>query len=242
MASRPDGRARRSLLTRRSPPPDVGGWRSRGKALPIFGSHVKRKICPNRKYFCFTESKSRLHLNPSRPGKRGVAHVTNARWDAVDAMRALDERVCGVRQRRVVLTSRCWRQCTWRQLLSGRYGGKRAVLRGEPVISRKAIAQGRPGCSRWTCMLVCAFPTTHAHETAGAARTRSSLRPLFEEGKEISGKARAHRAARSRTLPSLRGATCPPKPWRRRKQSMSQHEGSVDCFGRFAPRNDDLAV
>src|SRR3981189_1443475 len=27
-------------------------------------------------------------------------------------------------------------------------------------------------------MLVCAFPTTHAHETAGAARTRSSLRPL----------------------------------------------------------------
>src|SRR4029079_4971338 len=69
-ASRPDGRARRSLLTRRSPPPDVGGWRSRGKALPIFGSHVKRKICPNRKYFCFTESKSRLHLNPSRPGKR----------------------------------------------------------------------------------------------------------------------------------------------------------------------------
>ena len=50
------------------------GSRSTGKSLlPISGSHVKRKIIPNRKYFCFTESKSRLHLNPSRPGKRGVS-------------------------------------------------------------------------------------------------------------------------------------------------------------------------
>jgi hypothetical protein len=29
-------------------------------------------------------------------------------------------------------------------------------------------------------MLVCVFLFAHAHETAGAARTRSSLRPLFE--------------------------------------------------------------
>jgi hypothetical protein len=36
-------------------------------------------------------------------------------------------------------------------------GGKRAVLRGEHEASRKAIAQGRPGCFRRTCMLVCTF-------------------------------------------------------------------------------------
>ena len=36
-------------------------------------------------------------------------------------------------------------------------GGKTAVLREEREVSRKAIAQGRPGCSRRTCMLVCAF-------------------------------------------------------------------------------------
>jgi hypothetical protein len=30
------------------------------------------------------------------------------------------------------------------------------------------------------------FPTHFAHETAGAARTRLSLRPLIGEGKEIS--------------------------------------------------------
>ena len=61
---------------------------------------------------------------------------------AVDAEAATDERGLSVRQRRVVLTSRCWRQCTWRQQLSGRDGGKRAVLRGDHVISRKATAQG----------------------------------------------------------------------------------------------------
>ena len=34
-------------------------------------------------------------------------------------------------------------------------GGKRAVLREEHEVSRKAIAQGRPECFRCTCMLVC---------------------------------------------------------------------------------------
>src|SRR3954463_9786847 len=42
------------------------------------------------------------------------------------------------------------------KLLAGD-GGKRAVLRGEHEASRKAIAQGRPGCFRRTCMLVCIF-------------------------------------------------------------------------------------
>ena len=78
---------------------------------------------------------------PSRPEGRSRSSRT---WDgdAVDAEAATDERGRRVRQRRVVLTSRCWRQCTWRQQLSGRNGGKRAVLRGDHVISRKAIAQG----------------------------------------------------------------------------------------------------
>ena len=50
-------------------------------------------------------------------------------------------------------------------------------LRGERAISRQTIAQGRPDALRWTCMLVCALLCAIAHETAGAARTRSSLRP-----------------------------------------------------------------
>jgi len=41
-------------------------------------------------------------------------------------------------------------------------GGKRAVHRGEHEVSRKATAQGRPGCSVCTCMLVC-VSSAHLH-------------------------------------------------------------------------------
>src|SRR3978361_316802 len=50
---------------------------------------------------------------------------------------------------------------------------------GERVISRKTIAQGRPDVSAEP-VCSCAFLFAHfARETAGAARTRSSLRPLI---------------------------------------------------------------
>src|SRR5689334_15084439 len=51
--------------------------------------------------------------------------------------------------------SRCWHQVQERRKRLAGDGGKRAVLRGEHEASRKAIAQGRPGCSACTCMLVC---------------------------------------------------------------------------------------
>src|SRR5438874_6840815 len=76
-------------------------------------------------------------------------------------------------------------------------GGKRAVLREEHEVSRKAIAQGRPECSRCpvcSCARSCA---QIARETAGAASTRSSLRPLTG-GREVDGKPRAISAARRR--------------------------------------------
>ena len=66
-------------------------------------------------------------------------------------------------------------------------GGKRAVHRGEHEVSRKATAQGRPGCSACTCMLVCVSLCAFAHETAGAACTRSSLRPLLSRDSFLQG-------------------------------------------------------
>src|ERR1700712_1649391 len=60
----------------------------------------------------------------------------------------------------------------------GRNGGKRAVLRGDHVISRTAIAQGMSDVLRCP-VCSCAPCFVHvAHETAGAARIRHSLRPL----------------------------------------------------------------
>src|SRR6185436_1616155 len=73
--------------------------------------------------------------------------------------------------------SRCW------HYVCGKYpadnGGKRAVLRGEHEVSRKAIAQGRPECSRCPVCSCAVLFAQIARETAGAASTRSSLRPQF---------------------------------------------------------------
>src|SRR5437870_13614716 len=60
-------------------------------------------------------------------------------------------------------------------------GGKRAVHRGEHEVSRKAIAQGRPECSRCPVCSCAVLFAQIARETAGAASTRSSLRPLFSK-------------------------------------------------------------
>ena len=58
--------------------------------------------------------------------------------------------------------------------LLGGDGGKRAVRRGEHEVSRKATAQGRPGCSASTCMLVCAFLVRNCTRDRGC-----SVHPVF---------------------------------------------------------------
>src|ERR1700760_4704727 len=55
--------------------------------------------------------------------------------------------------------------------------------RGEYDISRKAIAQGRPGCSRFTCMLVCVFLAAHLHTRPRVQRAPGLPRALFFEGR-----------------------------------------------------------
>jgi hypothetical protein len=71
------------------------------------------------------------------------------------------------------------------------------VRRGEHDISRKAIAQGMSDCLRCP-VCSCAQLFIHiAHETAGAARIRHSLRPLIWRGAKVTRKPRADRAART---------------------------------------------
>src|SRR5881397_4056715 len=71
--------------------------------------------------------------------------------------------------------------------------------RGEHEVSRKAVAQGMSECFR-SPVCSCA-PTVQflAHETAGAARTRHSLRPLFRRGTTRLQSSGANCVARSRT-------------------------------------------
>jgi hypothetical protein len=118
------------------------------------------------------------------------------RWDAVDAERARDERARGGRRSRVVLTPRRWRQVAWN--IHAAMVARKPGHQGELGISCKPShresrnASAEPVCS-------CAPSTLSAHGTAGAARTRFSLRPLLiEHGRELRN-TRADRAAGMRT-------------------------------------------
>src|SRR6476659_6142759 len=57
---------------------------------------------------------------------------------------------------------------------------------------------GNVGCSPLPCMLMRALSVHIAHEIAGAARIRHSLRPLIGEGGKLPAKPRAQRVARTR--------------------------------------------
>ena len=87
---------------------------------------------------------------PVSPDKRGGSRSSrNARWDALDAGGAADESV-DLADGEVVWSWR--RDAGVKFLRSKRFSGttvaRKPVHRGEPDISRKTIAQGRPECFR----------------------------------------------------------------------------------------------
>ena len=56
------------------------------------------------------------------------------------------------------------------ELLSATTVARRAVHRGEHEVSRKAIVQGRPECSRCPCMLVCTFVCANRTRDRGCSK------------------------------------------------------------------------
>ncbi len=148
------------------------------------------------KIFRLTPGPNQRH-NSARLTHRGaLAIVTNVRWDAVDARGARDVRALSVRRSRVVLMSRCWHQ------VRGRPGFSRATEAKEPFSGESTKQAVKPlrregrdappvpvcSCARSLCAI--------AHETAGAACTRSSLRPLFSGRDNGRCKTRAKDVAR----------------------------------------------
>src|SRR4029077_8019162 len=69
------------------------------------------KTCPalSRKIFRLTRRANQRYDSARLTRQEGRAHVTNARWDAVDAMVRLTKRTYHGRRSRVVLAPRCWR-------------------------------------------------------------------------------------------------------------------------------------
>ena len=64
-------------------------------------------------------------------------------------------------------------------------GGKKAVLREEHEVSRKAIAQGKPECSACTCMLVCVFLRANCTRDRGCSAHPVFPAPSMSEGETI---------------------------------------------------------
>src|SRR5213592_108923 len=91
---------------------------------------------------------------------------------------------------------------------------KKPAHRGERDISRKAIAQGMSECFR--CPVCSCAPTVQflAHETAGAARTRHSLRPRSSrEAKEFASLGRNRAARILFVVPAQAGTHTPRRTW-----------------------------
>src|SRR5712671_3766009 len=112
-------------------------------------------------------------------------------------------RPAGVRPSRVVLTPRCWRQVCdkkrRRRCQTSLVTGESTKYAVKPLRGECRIASAEPVCS-------CAFFCNFARETAGAARTRHSLRPLISLGERFlhnSGESRRG-IAESWLTPSLR--------------------------------------
>src|ERR1700694_341083 len=89
------------------------------------------KVCPvpRAKIFRLTRRANHCSKSARLTRERGGSRSSGTlRWDAVDAMRAQDERADGVRRSRVVLTPRRWCQAS-RKFPRGD-GGKKARLTG----------------------------------------------------------------------------------------------------------------
>ena len=141
----------------------------------------------------------------------------------MDAEGAIDVRAGSVRRSRVVRAPRCWRYVGGKRPADN--GGKRAVHRGEHEVSRRAIAQGRPECCRCPVCSCAVLFAQIARETAGAASTRSSLRPLFSrranEGANLGRSAPRDRETVSTSLRAQRSN--PPRRTKRRSQALPGH-------------------
>ena len=105
------------------------------------------------KFFLASSGKSVAALRPARASKRGRNAIVTERWRGlrwtlagVSARKLVRTNAGSVRQSRVVLAPRPWRQA------GGNYpaghGGKKGRFPGESTKETvKTIARGKPGCS-----------------------------------------------------------------------------------------------
>jgi hypothetical protein len=146
-----------------------------GNSFLIFRNRVKSGI----EKYCFRSHANQIHnsvcltrLRGARDRHERAVGCDGRGWRARRTRRKRTVKSCGSDAAVLALSPR------EAKLLEGD-GGKRAVLREEHEVNRKAIAQGRPECSRCPVCSCAHLFAQIARGTAGAASTRSSLRPLI---------------------------------------------------------------
>src|SRR2546430_5175763 len=138
---------------------------------------------PKSKIFCFTILEIRTITSPVPRPQEGRIMIVTTRGarDVMDALASGTVFVPDETPRRTAKS--CGPDAA--MLASSLWSNPQVTVankpahRGERDISRKTIAQGMSECFR--CPVCSCAPTVQflAHETAGAARTRHSLRPRF---------------------------------------------------------------
>jgi hypothetical protein len=178
--------------------------------VPIPGCLLPHTLCRALATFRFTENsltspQITCIMPPSCP-MRGASRESSRTLvqDAVDAMMsraplARDERhslrtakSCGPDARNAGVKSSGGRRLPAAMVARG------SDSPGRARISRQAIAQGRPECSRFTCMLVCAFLCASMHTRPRVQRAPGLPCALFVLGAEFDCKPRAQCVARMR--------------------------------------------
>ena len=170
------------------------------------GKSPKVLSSPSKKIFRLTRRANQGYISAVSPDKRGGSRSSRTcggmrwtQWPRLTSVAEADGEVVW-----------SWRPDAGVKYLQGSLHGateaKEPGHRGEHEISRKATAQGKPDASAEP-VCSCAFSSVHiAHETAGAARTRPSLRPLFL-GRANDRQTSAQNPPRERELISLQSSS-----------------------------------
>ena len=168
------------LLTMRVEELTCDKFNTTGKSLLIFRNRVKPR---KSKIFRFTLLEIRIISFAIPAHTRGVSR--SSRCVGLGLRWTLWRQACF--SRRTKTPKRTAKSCgpgaamlalsLWE--VSAGDGDNKPAHRGEHEVSRKAIAQGMSECFRSPVCSCAPNAQFLAHETAGAARTRHSLRPLF---------------------------------------------------------------
>jgi hypothetical protein len=137
------------------------------RAKHLLFSRIVSILRRKNKSLCGKQKQSYSRSHPALATEGVSLTLRHVARGAMDAHLPQSGRQGRVRPSRVVLIPRRWDQAA--QAIARRRGPKSPVPRGEHGVSRKAIAQGKPGCAGCTCS-PCPCASAHGMPVCSGAR------------------------------------------------------------------------